>query len=103
MGAYSYRWQTKEYSNFPAWKIAALILTASGQTIRDGGQISDVINEMIARHLTRKVLPGLPKALYEKIRCRIRNVDVNVDRHYETPLNLDTALRSATELIADYS
>jgi glycosyltransferase involved in cell wall biosynthesis len=96
-------WEIKEYSNFPAWKIAALILTASGQTIRDGGQISDVINEMTARHLTRKVLPGLPRALYEKIRRRIRNVDVDVDRHYEKPLNLDTALRSATELIADYS
>jgi hypothetical protein len=96
-------WQIKEYSNLPAWKIAALILTASGQTIRDGGQISDVINEMTARHLTRKVLPGLPRALYEKIRRRIRNVDVDVDRHYEKPLNLDTSLRSAAELIADYS
>ena len=96
-------WQVKEYSNLPAWKIAALILTASGQTIRNGGQISDVINEMTARHLTRKVLPGLPRALFEKIRRRIRNVDVNVDRHYEKPLNLDTALRSATQVIADYS
>ncbi len=96
-------WQTKEYSKFPAWTIAALILTASGERIRNGGQIIDVINEVTARQLTRRVLPGLPRALYEKIRRRIRDVDEKMDRHYEKPLNLDTALQSATEVIADHS
>jgi glycosyltransferase involved in cell wall biosynthesis len=96
-------WKVKEYSHFPAWEIAGLVLTQSGKAIRNGGQISDVINEVTARHLARRVLPGLPRALYEKIRRRICNVDVNVDRHYEKPLNLDNALRSATEVIADYS
>ncbi len=96
-------WQTKEYSKFPAWTIAALILTASGERIRNGGKIIDVINEVTARQLTRRVLPGLPRALYEKIRRRIRDVDEKMDRHYEKPLNLDTALQSATEVIADHS
>jgi glycosyltransferase involved in cell wall biosynthesis len=96
-------WQTKEYSNFPAWTIAALILTASGQRIRNGGRISDVINEITARHLTRRVLPGLPRALYEKIRRRMRNADENVHSNYEKPLNLEEALRSATEVVADNS
>jgi glycosyltransferase involved in cell wall biosynthesis len=96
-------WKTTEYSHFPAWTIAWLVLTASGQAIRNGGQISDVINEVTARHLTRRVLPGLPRALYEKMRQRIRNADVNVHSNYEKPLNLEKALRSATEVIADYS
>ena len=96
-------WKVKEYSKFPAWKIASLVMTASGQAIRNGGQIYDVINEVTARHLTRRILPGLPRAIYQKIRRRIRDVDVNVDRNYEKPLNLDNALRSATEVLADYS
>jgi glycosyltransferase involved in cell wall biosynthesis len=96
-------WKVKEYSKFPRWKIAWLVLTASGQAIRNGGQISDVINEVTARHLTRRVLPGLPRALYQKVRRRIHNVDVDVDRNYVKPLNLDNALRLATEIIANYS
>ena len=96
-------WKVNEYSHFPRWKIAWLVLTASGQAIRNGGQISDVVNEVTARHLTRRVLTGLPWALYQKIRRRIANVDVDVDRNYEKPLNVDDALRSATEIIADYS
>jgi hypothetical protein len=95
-------WNVKEYSKFPTWKIAWLVLTASGQAIRNGGRVSDVINEVTARHLTRRVLSGLPRALYQKIHRRIGNVDVNVDRNYEKPLNLDNALRSATEVLADY-
>jgi hypothetical protein len=96
-------WKLKEYSKFPTWKIAWLVLTASGQAIRNGGRISDVINEVTARHLTRRVLPGLPRALYEKMRQRIRNADVNVHSNYEKPLNLEKALRSATEVVADNS
>jgi hypothetical protein len=96
-------WQVKEYSKFPAWEIAGLVLTQSGKAIRNGGQISDVINEVTARHLTLRVLPGLPRALYEKIRRRIRNVDVKVDRNYEKPLDLDNALRSAAEVFRIYS
>jgi glycosyltransferase involved in cell wall biosynthesis len=96
-------WNVKEYSKFPTWKIAWLVLTASGQAIRNGGQVSDVINEVTARRLTRRVLPGLPRALYEKMRQRIRNADVNVHSNYEEPLNLEKALRSATEVVADNS
>jgi hypothetical protein len=92
-------WKVKEYSKIPAWKIAWLVITASGQAIRDGGQISDAMREVAARHLTHRVLPGLPRAIYHKIRRRIRDVDVNVDRNYESPLNLDNAMRSATKII----
>jgi hypothetical protein len=94
-------WQEKEYSKFPTWKIASLVLTASGYAIRNGGQITEVINEVTARHLTGKLLPGLPRALYDKIHRRIRNVDVNVDRNYEKPLNSDNALRSAAEVYSE--
>jgi glycosyltransferase involved in cell wall biosynthesis len=93
-------WKVKEYSHFPAWEIAGLVLTQSGKAIRNGSPISDVINEVTARQLTRRVLPGLPRALYEKIRRRIRNVDVNADKNYEKPLDLESALRSATEVLA---
>jgi glycosyltransferase involved in cell wall biosynthesis len=94
-------WQVKEYSHFPAWEIASLILTQAGIAIRNDHQISNVIHEITARHLTLRVLPGLPRALYEKIRPRVNNIDVVVDRNYEKPSNLDNALRSATEIIAD--
>jgi glycosyltransferase involved in cell wall biosynthesis len=96
-------WKVKEYSHFPAWEIAGLVLTQSGKAIRNGGQISEVINEVTARQLVRRLLPGLPRALYEKIRHRIRNVDMNVRRNFEEPLNLEKALRSATEIMANNS
>jgi glycosyltransferase involved in cell wall biosynthesis len=96
-------WKVKEYSHFPAWEIAGLVLTQSGNAIRNGGQISEVINEVTARHLMRRLLPGLPRALYEKIRRRIRNVDTNVHRNFEMPINLEKALRSATEIMANGS
>jgi glycosyltransferase involved in cell wall biosynthesis len=94
-------WQVKEYSHFPAWEIASLILTQAGIAIRNDHQIYHLMTEITARHLTLRVLPGLPRALYEKIRRRVNNIDVVVDRNYEKPSNLDNALRSATEIIAD--
>jgi glycosyltransferase involved in cell wall biosynthesis len=96
-------WKLKEYSHFPAWEIAGLVLTQSGKAIRNGGQISDVISEVTARQLTRRVLRGIPGALYEKVRRRIRDVDVNVNRNYQKPVNLDATLRLATEIMADCS
>jgi hypothetical protein len=96
-------WKTREYSHFPAWEIAWLVLTQCGQTIRNGGQISDVISEVTSRHLTRRVIRGIPRAFYEKVRRRIRDVDVNVNPNYQKPVDLDDALRVATEVIADYS
>jgi glycosyltransferase involved in cell wall biosynthesis len=96
-------WKVKEYAHFPAWEIAWLVLTQCGNTIRNGAQISDVISEVTARHQTRRVLRGIPRALYEKVRRRIRNVDVNVNPNYQKPVDLDDTLRLATEVVADYS
>jgi hypothetical protein len=96
-------WKVKEYSHFPAWEIAWLVLTQCGIAIRNSGRISDVISEVTTRHLTRRVIRGIPRALYEKVRRRIRDVDVNVNRNYQKPVDLDDTRRLATELIADYS
>jgi glycosyltransferase involved in cell wall biosynthesis len=92
-------WSLKEYSHFPAWEISELILTQAGTAVRKGDSLSNLIKEITARHLTRRVLPGLPRAFYEKIRRRLRNIDVGVDSNYERPLNLDKALRSATDVL----
>jgi hypothetical protein len=92
-------WSIKEYSHFPAWKISELILTQAGTAVRKGDSLSNLIKEITARHLTRRVLPGLPRAFYEKIRRRLFNIDVGVDSNYERPLNLDSALRSATDVL----
>lgn len=95
-------WKLEEYSSrFAAWEIAELVLTQCGVAFRNDSQISDVITEITSRHLTRRVLLGLPKALYAKVCRRIRNV-VNIDPNYEKPLNLDEAMRSVMKIIADH-
>jgi len=95
-------WKVKEYSHFPAWEIAWLVLTQCGIAIRNSGQISDVISEVTTRHLTRRVIGGIPRALYEKVRHRISDVDVNVNQNYQKPVDLDDTLRLATDVIADF-
>jgi hypothetical protein len=46
------------------------------------------------RHLMRRVLSGVPRALYEKLRRRIGRADVKADHNYAKPVNLEDVLKS---------
>jgi hypothetical protein len=83
-------WTQEEYSHWPAWEIADLILLSC----RRDKKIYQVFREVIRRHLVRRVLGGLPRALYEKLSRRIGLADVKEEQNYEKPVNFDHSLQS---------
>ena len=83
-------WMQEDYSHWPAWEIADLILLCC----RRDKKIYEVLREVTKRHLVRRVLSGVPRALYEKLRRRIGLADVKADQNYEKPINLDYVIKS---------
>ena len=83
-------WMREDYSHWPAWEIADLILLCC----RRDRKIYEVIREVSSRRLACRVLGGVPRAVYEKLRRRIGLADVKTDHNYEKPVNLDDVLRS---------
>jgi glycosyltransferase involved in cell wall biosynthesis len=83
-------WMHEDYSHWPAWEIADLILLCC----RRDKKIFEILREVTRRHLVRRVLSGVPRALYEKLRRRIGLADVKADQNYEKPINLDYVIKS---------
>jgi glycosyltransferase involved in cell wall biosynthesis len=91
-------WQLDEYSHWPAWEIAYLALTQASAGVRSGGAWFDVLRQIRSRGLASRVLRGVPRALLEKARQRMRAGEVG-DSNYEPPVNVESAIRAATALI----
>ncbi len=83
-------WMQEDYSHWPAWEIADSILLCCR---RDKNNIHQIFREVTSRHLVGRILPGMPRALYEKLRRRLGRGDVKVDQNYEKPVNLEYVLQ----------
>jgi glycosyltransferase involved in cell wall biosynthesis len=92
-------WQLDEYSHWPAWEIAHLALAQASAAVRSGGPWLDILHQIRSRGLASRVLRGVPRALLEKARQRMR-AGTGVDTNYEPPVNVESAIRAATALIA---
>ena len=83
-------WMQEDYSHWPASEIADLILLCC----RRDKKIYEILREVTRRRLIRRVIGGVPRALYERLCRRIGRADVNADQNYEKPVNLDYVLQS---------
>jgi GT2 family glycosyltransferase len=96
-------WQLDEYSHWPSYEIADLVLTELVSAMRNGSGWVDILGQVWRRGMTARVLWGAPDAVRRKLRRRRNGGDAEKDDHYELPANLDRALHAANALVSSWT
>jgi hypothetical protein len=93
-------WQLKQYAHWPSSDIADLVLTALSIAVRSGSDWVDIIEQIRRSGLALRVLRGLPRAVVNKALRKVR-LSARRDNNYESPADLESALRTAGALIGN--
>jgi hypothetical protein len=92
-------WPLEEYSHWPAWELADLVLSQMSLAIRNGGSIARLIDEVRRRRLGLRILAALPNALWRKYFSGNELTGPAGDLNYEVPGNVDSAMRQAAGVL----
>lgn len=92
-------WQLKEYSHWAAFEIADLVLTHLTETLRAGKSVWGIFEHVRRSGVGWRVLGGMPNAIRARLRRRRNRGNVEADSNYESPANLEYALRAANALV----
>lgn len=88
-------WCWKEYSHWPPSQVAEIVLTQLGRLARAKLSFGPVLQHVQQRGLTWRLLRGMPKALWIKLRQRVFPARKNQHANYQSPVDPEQALRTA--------
>jgi glycosyltransferase involved in cell wall biosynthesis len=92
-------WRLPEYSHWPPSRIASLVLTHFSATIRKGGNLIEVLDELRRHEVRRKLLSGMPVAFFRKA-CFLRgNDNVVLPANYRAPNGIARAIQTAGTIL----
>jgi len=92
-------WRLPEYSHWSSSSIASLVLTHCSNTIRKGGNLIQVLEELRRHDLRRKLLSGMPAAFFRKACLHGKdNVDLRAN-YYRSPNGIARAIRTARAIL----
>ena len=92
-------WQIEEYSHWPSWEIADLVLTELIKTVRSRSGRLDLLRQIRRNGVGWRLLGGGGEAVLRRIYRRMVSRGSDADGNYQAPVNLDRALRAATLLV----
>jgi glycosyltransferase involved in cell wall biosynthesis len=93
-------WQLKEYSHWPSYEIADLVLTELIKAMRGRSDWVDILDQVRRRGVASRVLWGVPEALRRRLR-RTNRRNGEEGKNYEFPANLERAFRAANVLVGN--
>ena len=92
-------WKLDEYSHWPSWEIADVVIAELRNTGRTASGWIKICSQIRRRGLTRRLTIGAGKAICKRLWRRMQCRGVWRDGNYESPLNLDRAMRAANLLL----
>jgi GT2 family glycosyltransferase len=91
-------WRLPEYSHWSSSRIASLVLTHCSNTIRKGGNLIQVLDELRRHELRRKLLSGMPVAFFRKA-CLHGKDNGDLRANYRSPNGIARAIQTARTIL----